>query len=157
MIDAEQKYTGRYMHHLFPIILLLAAFSVQAAPLYKWVDENGVTHFSEYPPEDQSAAESVDVRGIPSLSGQQAAPASAQNQQEAAPAQQPLIPEVEKVENPVKSPELCEQARRNIAQIQNNRRVRAPDPETGELRYLSEEEIATQLTNWQQREQTYCE
>ncbi len=146
------------MNKLFLACLLTVATFAQAAPLYKWVDENGVTHFSEYPPENQSGTESVDIRGIPSISGQ--GNPAAQTSETAAvssPAQQPLIPEVEKVENPVKSPELCQQARQNLAQIQTNRRVRAPDPETGELRYLSEEEIATQLANWQKRAETYCD
>jgi len=147
------------MDKLFLICLLLATTTVQAAPLYKWVDETGVTHFSEYPPENQPEAETVNVRGIPSISGQDASIASDQTgaAEENTQTQQPLVPEVEKVENPVKSPELCQQAQQNITQIQTNRRVRAPDPETGELRYLTEEEIATQLTNWQQRAETYCE
>lgn len=146
------------MNKLFLICLVLATATAQAAPMYKWVDENGVTHFSEYPPESQAGAESVDVRGIPSISGQASSPSdqsetAAENTQ----SQQPLIPEVEKVENPVKSPELCQQAQQNITQIQTNRRVRAADPETGELRYLTEDEIATQLENWQKRAETYCE
>lgn len=147
------------MDKLFLICLVLATAAVQAAPMYKWVDKNGVTHFSEYPPENQAGAESVDVRGIPSISGQTASQASNQSETAAenSQSQQPLVPEVEKVENPVKSPELCQQAQRNISQIQTNRRVRAPDPETGELRYLTEDEIATQLANWQKRAETYCE
>tara|TARA_R110002073_G_scaffold241533_7_gene403602 strand:- start:1100 stop:1540 length:441 start_codon:yes stop_codon:yes gene_type:complete len=146
------------MNKLFLTCLLAAATLVQAAPLYKWVDENGVTHFSEYPPENQSGTEAVDIRGIPSISGQGSpAPQSPDTAAVTTAAQQPLIPEVEKVENPIKSPELCQQARQNLAQIQTNRRVRAPDPETGELRYLSEEEIATQLANWQKRADTYCD
>jgi len=146
------------MNKLFLTCLLAAATFSQAAPLYKWTDENGVTHFSEYPPENQSGAESVDIRGIPSISGSSnSAPQVQETAAVSAPGQQPLIPEVEKVENPVKSPELCQQARQNLAQIQANRRVRAPDPETGELRYLSEEEIVTQQTNWQKRAETYCD
>ena len=146
------------MNKLFLTCLLAVATFAQAAPLYKWVDENGVTHFAEYPPENQSGTESVDIRGIPSISGPgNPAPQASETAAVATSGQQPLIPEVEKVENPFKSPELCQQARQNLAQIQANRRVRAPDPETAELRYLSEEEIATQLTNWQKRAETYCD
>jgi S1-C subfamily serine protease len=48
------------MHHKFAnsillLLLLVISFSVEAK-LYKWVDENGKTHFSQTPPLDRSQA-----------------------------------------------------------------------------------------------------
>jgi len=35
------------------------------AELYKWVDEDGVTHYSERPPADRSRADTITVRTVP--------------------------------------------------------------------------------------------
>lgn len=54
------------------IMILLAALSFQAtAQVYKWVDENGVTHFGNQPPPGEK--EEVEIR--PSSSGSSAAAA----------------------------------------------------------------------------------
>ena len=45
----------------------LAATGVQAGTMYKWVDEKGVTHFSEDPPPD-GKAQKIDVKPLPSSS-----------------------------------------------------------------------------------------
>jgi len=54
--------------------LLLAAFSAVAQTMYRWVDEKGVTHFSESPPPDGSKASKVEPKVTPP-SSPQAAPA----------------------------------------------------------------------------------
>ena len=45
------------------ILLVMISFVVQAK-IYKWVDENGVTHYSENQPEDQEVTE-IKVKGMP--------------------------------------------------------------------------------------------
>ncbi|MEF8727362.1 MAG: DUF4124 domain-containing protein [Accumulibacter sp.] len=64
---------------MYPQVLLLAVLvvttAVSGAEVYKWVDEKGVTHFSELPPPGQQG---VKPRQPPAVQGQpQAAPASA--------------------------------------------------------------------------------
>ncbi|MBL8393038.1 MAG: DUF4124 domain-containing protein, partial [Candidatus Accumulibacter sp.] len=55
--------------------LLVVTTAVSGGEVYKWVDEKGVTHFSELPPPGQQAAK---PRQPPTAQGQpQAAPASA--------------------------------------------------------------------------------
>ena len=39
------------------ILLCLLSFTVGASELYKWVDENGVIHFTDTPPPDQQSIE----------------------------------------------------------------------------------------------------
>jgi len=41
---------------------LLASATVNAAKVYKWTDANGQVHFSQFPPEQQKQAESVDIK-----------------------------------------------------------------------------------------------
>lgn len=54
--------------------LLVAAFPA-AAQMYKCVDERGVTHYTDKPRPDCKGGK-VDIRSIPSISGETAAPAS---------------------------------------------------------------------------------
>jgi hypothetical protein len=42
----------------WPVILLCSiAFSIGGAEVYKWVDENGVAHFTDKPPQTQPSTE----------------------------------------------------------------------------------------------------
>ena len=47
--------------------LMLSAGRAQAGTMYKWVDEKGVTHFSEDPPPD-GKAQKIDVKPLPPTS-----------------------------------------------------------------------------------------
>ena len=45
------------------VCLCLAPLACLAQPMYKWVDEKGVTHFSEYPPpEGTKGASKIEVK-----------------------------------------------------------------------------------------------
>ena len=143
------------------LTLLFSPRLFSTTELYQWVDENGVKHFSQQPPAHLPNLQAVDVRGAPVISGGEPIPqefATKSSEQQAA-EQESAQPEkltTEPVENPKKDPELCEKARRNIIVYTESPRVRAQDPETGESRILGEEERATQLKNWKERESTYC-
>lgn len=56
------------MTKALPLILfalltqLLMPHTVWAGKVYKWTDENGQTHFSQFPPEERQKAEAVNVK-----------------------------------------------------------------------------------------------
>jgi hypothetical protein len=55
--------TGRAVSRALPVLaLLLLPCLAGAQSIYKWVDERGVTHFSENPPPDGKAATKVEVK-----------------------------------------------------------------------------------------------
>jgi hypothetical protein len=54
-------------------LLFLAAVIADAAALYKWVDEKGVTHYTEEPPPDRKATK-VEIKPSPSTSSGAASP-----------------------------------------------------------------------------------
>ncbi|MEN7344278.1 MAG: DUF4124 domain-containing protein [Pseudomonadota bacterium] len=54
--------------------LLLFAALASAQQVYRWVDENGVVHYSDQPPADQSEADLVDVDGGSSFTAPTPAP-----------------------------------------------------------------------------------
>lgn len=126
------------------VITLLAAAcclaaGTHAATLYKWTDENGVTHFTERPPAGVTDVEKVRNhvgRGnspVEYNSGNDSEQEQAVETQENSGNQPQRDPAVQKAR--------CETAQRNLDSLSSFVRIREKD-ENGELRFLSEEEVA---------------
>ena len=116
-------------------LIVLMSTPVMAAQVYKWVDAQGVTHFGAQPPEGQQAT-SVNTTIAP-------APAAipAKLPQVGVDEEQQAIDEKVKKEVAVKEAErkqYCEKMRTNLAQLENNPRLR--EEVNGEVRRLDENE-----------------
>ncbi|MDH4560381.1 MULTISPECIES: DUF4124 domain-containing protein [unclassified Pseudomonas] len=131
-------------------LLLALATSAMAGQVYKWVDAQGVTHFGAQPPDGQQAT-SVNTSvpkprpSLPLLDSeiqQQQAP-----QSESQPVgDQKAIDEKVKAEVATQEAErrkYCDSIRTNLAQLQNNPRLRTEV--NGEMRRLSEEERQSRI------------
>ena len=118
--------------------------SVMATEIYKWVDENGVTHYSARPPQDERNYEEVKVRNRGGYRSHASASSAGSNT--ASPPQDDTDEnsltqpgrEVS-VENPDKIAENCERARANIDTINSKRRVLLSDEDGGQRRPSDEE------------------
>lgn len=122
-------------------LLLALCGNVMAAQVYKWVDAQGVTHFGAQPPQGQQV-ETVNTVTAPAKPA--ATPQSVE--QDEAEADQSSIDR--KVKQQVAAQEAerkryCETMRTNLAQLQNNPRVRVED--NGETRRLTEEERQSRI------------
>ena len=116
-------------------LIVLMSTPVMAAQVYKWVDAQGVTHFGAQPPEGQQAT-SVNTTIAP-------APAAipAKVPQVGVDEEQQAIDEKVKKEVAAKEAErkqYCEKMRTNLAQLENNPRLR--EEVNGEVRRLDEGE-----------------
>ena len=116
-------------------LIVLMSTPVMAAQVYKWVDAQGVTHFGAQPPEGQQAT-SVNTTIAP-------APAAipAKLPQVGVDEEQQAIDEKVKKEVAAKEAErkqYCEKTRTNLAQLENNPRLR--EEVNGEVRRLDENE-----------------
>lgn len=138
-------------------LLLALSASAMAAPIYKWVDAQGVTHFGEQPPQgQQSITVNPSVAPPPSSSTPEAKPtptfdAIADPEQAAADA---------KVKQEVAAQEAqrkkyCENQRNNLAQLENNPRVRVE--EGGEMRRLGEDERQKRIADAKQAIKENCQ
>lgn len=129
---------------LLTMISLIGIAGNSSAAIYKWQDENGGWHFSEVPP-DQHTAQKIDVRVTPP-SDDAATNTPPEDSQETAksatntPSETPMAksPEVAK-DDRARRKQNCQIARDNLTRLQQSR-VRFQDEESGEERYLSEEE-----------------
>lgn len=123
--------------------LMLAAGSVtsQAAQIYKWIDAQGGTHFDAQPPSGQPVEE-INVQTPVT-----APPAAPATRPDAAQEQQAADAKVKKqvAAQEAKRKEYCESQRSNLAQLQNNPRVR--EEVNGEFRRFTEEERQARIAD----------
>ncbi|HCO60274.1 MAG TPA: DUF4124 domain-containing protein [Porticoccaceae bacterium] len=144
-----------------PMIILFAtalglAFSsdVLAAKVYKWTDENGVTHYGAVAPQGNES-ETVDVRTgehkpatdeVAKDDTKPPAPAQTTNKPQKEPEKSTEETKAaKKKEKAIRAQRKknCEIARKNAEILRTRARVRINDPDTGELRYLTPEEKKT--------------
>jgi len=121
-------------------LLLAMSATAMASQVYKWVDAQGVTHFSAQPPQGQQAT-SVNTSVAPPKPAQPAEPKTTPTFESIADPEQAAIDEKVKQEVAAKEAELkkyCENVRTNLAQLENNPRLRTEVD--GEVRRLTEEE-----------------
>ncbi|VXD02278.1 Glycosyltransferase [Pseudomonas sp. 8Z] len=125
-------------------LLLALSTSTIASQVYKWVDDKGVTHFGAQPPQGQDATTINTATPPPRSPPPPPAPKAPSDD-----AQQKAIDE--KVKNQVARKEAerkkyCESARTNLAQLENNPRVRI-EGDNGELRRIGEDERQQRITD----------
>jgi hypothetical protein len=133
-----------------PIILagslLLSLDLAAAADVYKWVDAQGVTHFGAQPPQGVASAristatarpaeqKPLAEQPLPKLDSE--SPSDAQKAIDEKVRQQVAQREAERRE-------YCLNVRTNLAELQNNPRVRIE--ENGEMRRIGEDERQTRI------------
>ncbi|AWY41206.1 DUF4124 domain-containing protein [Pseudomonas putida] len=112
------------------LLICVSPLSI-AASIYKWVDAQGVTHFDAQPPQGQQAT----VVATPSQSATKSAPLRSNG---TIGDQQAVDKDVKRqvAEQQAQLKTFCEQARTNLAQLQNNPRLR--EEVDGELRRLDD-------------------
>lgn len=131
-------------------LLLALSTSAMAGQVYKWVDAQGVTHFGAQPPEGQQAT-SVNTSvpkprpSLPSLDSVNTQPPASLPESKPVGDQKAID---EKVKADVASQEAerrkyCDNIRTNLAQLQNNPRLRAEV--NGEVQRLTEEERQSRI------------
>lgn len=121
-----------------------------ASPIYKWIDGQGVTHFDAQPPQGQEATTMVK----PTLpAGKPTAPPRSS----AIGDQQVIDSTVKKqiAERQAQLKTFCEQARTNLAQLQNNPRLR--EEVDGEMRRLTEQQRQERITETQKQIKDNCQ
>ncbi|MCB1838163.1 MAG: DUF4124 domain-containing protein [Alcanivoracaceae bacterium] len=126
--------------------LLASAGQSHAGKFYKWVDSDGVTHYTQSPPPEGTEGEEVKTRNTTSSDAEQARE-SLQNEraaqlkqlQEADKKAAEAPQEESKPEDKSEFLERCKQHRENLQALRERAQLRTEDPETGELVPLDDE------------------
>lgn len=143
------------------LLLSLALLSfAAAAQMYKWVDEKGVTHYSETLPPDAKGAK-VDIK--PATGDGTPASATDWKQKELDARQQRI--QREQNEQQQHAQELSQGAMRRSRCLQAQRQLsimQAPRPiyqvnEKGEKVYLEDAQREREIAGWQANAKKYCD
>jgi hypothetical protein len=121
-------------------LLLSLSASVMAGQVYKWVDDQGITHFGAQPPQGQPAT-SVNVSAPQPKPSASEAKRSTPTFDSIADPEQAAIDKKVKAEVAAKEAErkqFCKDARLNLSQLENNPHLRIDVD--GEVKRLSEDE-----------------
>jgi len=126
----------RHLSVFISMVLLAGVFSfAQADTFYRWVDEEGVTHYSKTAPKGhQSETVSTTTGTSTPSSSSMAEDPFATSEEET----------TESSANEVKD-KWCAQHRKNLEVLKTKDRVQQQDPETGEARILTEAERAEMI------------
>lgn len=143
------------MRHMILTGTLMLALSTtaMASQIYKWVDDKGVTHFGAQPPQGQEST-TINTAAPPPRSTSSAPSPSVEEQ---------LDPEQAAIDKKVKEDvakqeaerkQYCENARTNLAQLENNPRLRVDDG--GEVRRIDENERQERITELKKSIEENC-
>ena len=137
------------------LALLLLPFAAAAQTMYKWVDEKGVTHFSESPPPDGKAAK-IEVKPV----GNEAPRSDEWKQRDLESrqrraAKEATDSEVQKREQQMRGTR-CGTARRELDGLKNARRFYKIDAK-GERVYVEDAERPALIERWEQEARKYCD
>ncbi len=129
---------------LLGITLLAFTSSAIAEKFYKWVDENGVTHYGAQPPSNQDASV-VNTRANASSSQGDAIEALNERREAEAKQREAASKAAEEAKREAQNPdevakERCDGHRKNLETLQNKPTVRRENPETGEMEVLDQEQ-----------------
>jgi hypothetical protein len=127
------------MRSTFAVSILLLALSdlAMAGQIYKWVDSQGVTHFDAQPP---SGVQATPVQGAKPVTAREATPNNAATKAGGDAEQRRIDAAVKSriADEETRHRQFCTTARTNLAQLNNNPRIR--QEMNGELRRLTQEE-----------------
>lgn len=138
-------------------LLLAMSTTAMASQVYKWVDAQGVTHFSAQPPQGQEAT-SINTAVPAAKPAASETPKPAPTFESIADPEQAAINEKIKQDVAAKEAErkkYCADVRTNLAQLQNNPRLRMEVD--GEVRRLSEDERQARISETQKSIADNCQ
>ncbi|URL57533.1 DUF4124 domain-containing protein [Luteibacter flocculans] len=134
------------MRRCLVLALLVTACPLAFAQAYKWKDAQGVTHYADAPPPGNVRYEKIKT------SGTVEAPAPAST---AAAAKTPSNGASANTDTPENRKKLCEQLRKNLT-ILNNEKVVTMDDGKGGMKQVDDAERQSQIKTTQAQMTLYC-
>lgn len=136
-------------------LLLTLSTTAMASQVYKWVDDKGITHFGANPPQGQAATSVNTVIAQPKAAAKAATPTPPKV--DSGEAEQKVIDAKVKqqvAEQAAERKKYCETVRTNLAQLQNNPRLRTEI--NGEQVRLGEDQRQAKIADAQKAIKENC-
>jgi hypothetical protein len=140
------------------IVLLalgLAAFAASAQTMYKWVDEKGTTHFSEYPPPDGKAAK-VEVKPTAPETPRSDDWRQRDLESRQRRAQKDVAEAEARRRDEAQRGQRCRQARSELDTVKNSRRVYTVDKK-GDRAYMEDKDRPAEIEKWSREVERNCD
>jgi hypothetical protein len=136
-------------------LLLTLSTTTMAGQVYKWVDDKGVTHFGANPPQGQTATSINTIMAQPKATANAAKPVAA-TVDSGNTEQQAIDAKVKQqvAKDAAERKKYCESVRTNLAQLQNNPRLRTEV--NGEQVRLSEDDRQARIAEAQKAINNNC-
>ncbi len=140
---------------LIAIALSMLCSHAMAAKLYKWVDENGVTQFSQQPPANDQY-ERMNVTAPPKL-GSDMAPAAADtpNEEETQTGEGDAAAKKAEREQQAMREAQCAKLREDLTTLENNPRLGRTN-EAGEMERIGEDDRQAMMAKAREDLAAYC-
>ncbi|MBI5751558.1 MAG: DUF4124 domain-containing protein [Hydrogenophilales bacterium] len=152
---------------LFLSMVLLISVAIASPGIYKWVDEKGVTHYSETPPPSEQKAKKIEVKPPSPVSGAEGGGGEGkswqqkeqefqkrQAEREEARKQQEAADTAARREAKIRE-ERCATAKHNLETLQMRTPVYRTD-EKGERVYVDDRVRAAEIARMKKEIETYC-
>ena len=124
-----------------------------ATDIYTWVDDNGVTHYSQQPPAGKQA-KTLNSQAIEPGKIGTVAPVQREEKPELSNAEQDAA--AIKARDQAQAQKLCDSAKFNLDVLQTHTRLQRKDDKTGEPVRMTEEERQTAIKEQQERIRLFC-
>ena len=142
---------------LLAALFLIAAPAIGQSTIHKWVDERGVTHYSEQPPASGQSKE-IQPRVTRPATPEAAAPQTEEKAEQASPADanKAKPKDKEMFTMPAdKMAEQCQQARQRLQQLESSPRIMTRGAD-GQMQRAPEEERQKMMEEERKRVELYC-
>jgi hypothetical protein len=135
-------------------LLFLVAFTAPAQQMYRWVDEKGTTHFSEYPPPEGNAAK-IEVKPTgtekPRVDDWKERELESRQRRAA----QGAAEDQARKKNEAGRAQNCRRAQQGLDTVKNSRRVYDLN-DKGERVYLDDKDRPAEIARWTGEVEKYC-
>lgn len=135
------------------VLTLISIGSASATVIYKWVDKDGVTHYSQQVPENASTdkiySEDIEQQPIGFIApkARPAAPEPSEEEKNAARI---------KEQNKEQAANICESAKHSLKVLTTHSRFISKDEATGEMVAMREEDRQAKITAQEERIKLFC-
>ena len=144
---------------IFSLVCLLGISPVSQAKMYKWVDADGNTHYTQTPPPDGITKEDLNLPASVNLDNKEAIEAfeGQQNKKDELAEENKKTEKEENrsAEHTALKKENCRKAKAKLENVQNTGRIRAVD-ESGNIVRATEEERQRRITEAQANIKKWC-
>ena len=141
---------------LATMLLALLAFSASATVIYKWVDKNGVLHYSQEPPQEEALAETLHSKDIePPKTGYIAPQVRADVPPEPTDLEKSAVLIKEKDAKQAQS--ICKSAKHNLDILTTHTKLIRQTSDSGESVAMTEEDRQASIAQQQERIKLFCD